>query len=57
MIDEWQTTFSTRFPTDWSSIKRWYMMYVMEQRVDRRKAVRLALAVIVAPQTENVAKH
>ena len=32
-------------------------MCVMEQRVDCRKAVRLVLAVIVAPQIENVAKH
>ena len=32
-------------------------VYAMEQRVDRRKAVRLVLAVIVAPQIENVANR
>jgi len=55
MIDEWQTTFSTRFQTD-CSFKKMVRMYVMEQRVDHRKAVRLVLAVIVTPRVENNSK-
>jgi len=56
MIDEWQTTFSTRFQTECSN-KKMVRMYVKVQRVDRRKAVRLVLAVIVASLIENIAKH
>lgn len=57
MIDEWQTTFSTRFQTDCSN-KKMVHIYVMEQRVDCRKAVRLVLVVMVAQsQIENVVKH
>jgi hypothetical protein len=56
MIDEWQTTFSTIFQTKCSN-KKTVHMYVKVQRVDRRKEVRLVLAVIVATQIENVAIH